>query len=145
MSVRPIPEGFRNVIPFLVCTGADKVIEFCKKVFDAKEEGIYRLEDGTIMHASIRIRDSAVMLSEKSQNQPAMPSMLYIYVEDVDSVYKKAIDAGGTSLREPTDEFYGDRSAGVKDSSGNQWWLGAHIENVSEEEIKKRHAAMMEK
>ncbi len=142
MSVKPIPEGYNNVIPYLICNGTEKVIDFCKKVFDAKVDGIHKDDNGIVMHASIHIRDSAVMLSEGSENHPAAPSMMYIYVEDVDKVYKKAIDAGGISMREPTDEFYGDRSAGVKDSSGNQWWIGACIENVSDEEMKKRQEAM---
>jgi uncharacterized glyoxalase superfamily protein PhnB len=142
MSVKPIPEGFKNVIPYLICKDAGKVIEFCQKTFDATSDGIHKNDDGKILHATIHIRDSAVMLSEASEDHQAMPCTLYIYVEDVDTVYKRAVEAGGISLREPTNEYYGDRSAGVKDQSGNQWWIGAHIEDVSDEELKKRMEAM---
>lgn len=142
MGAKPIPERYTNVIPFLVCNGAGKVIEFCQKAFDAKISDMHKTDDGTIMHAAIHIRDSAIMLSDGSPQFPSMPSMLHIYVEDVDSVYKKAIDAGGVSLREPTNEFYGDRSCGVKDSSGNQWWIATHIEDLTPEEIERRQKEM---
>lgn len=137
MSINPIPERYKNVIPYLICNNTDKVIEFCQKVFDAKLTDITKRDDGKIVHATIHIRDSAVMLSEFSEKYPTFPAMMYIYVEDVDSVYKKGIDAGGISLREPTDEFYGDRSCGLKDTSGNQWWIASHIEDVSNEDNKK--------
>ncbi len=90
------------------------------------------------MHATVHIRTSAIMLSESSEQFPPKPAMLYIYVENVDEVYKKGIDFGAESLREPANEFYGDRSCGLKDVSGNQWWVATHIEDVSPEEIEKR-------
>ncbi len=138
MSVKPIPEGYSNVIPFLICTGADKVIDFCQKVFGAKAMNISKDDKGTIMHASIQIRDSAVMLSEGSEKFPAKSTMMYVYTENCDEIYKLGIAAGGTPLREPTNEFYGDRSCGFADPSGNQWWVATHIEDVSPEEIAKR-------
>lgn len=138
MKVKPIPEGYSNVIPFLICSGADKVIDFCQKVFGAKVMNISKDDKGTIMHASIQIRDSAVMLSEGSERFPAQSTMMYVYVENCDEVYKLGLDAGGKSLREPTNEFYGDRSCGFADPSGNQWWVATHIEDVSPEEIAKR-------
>jgi uncharacterized glyoxalase superfamily protein PhnB len=72
-----------------------------------------------------------------------MPAMLYLYVEDVDATYQRALQAGATSVSEPKDQFYGDRSGAVQDSSGNQWWIGTHIEDVSEEEMLRRHKASM--
>jgi len=138
MSVKPIPEGYQNVIPFLICTGADKVIDFCQKVFDAKVMDISKDDKGVIMHASIQIRDSAVMMSEGSEKFPAYSTMMYLYVENFDEVYKRGLDAGGKSLREPTNEFYGDRTSGFTDPSGNQWWVATHVEDVSPEEIAKR-------
>ena len=138
MSVKPIPEGYQNVIPFLVCTGADKVIDFCQKVFDAKVMDISKDDKGVIMHASIQIRDSAVMLSEGNEKFPAYSTMMYLYVENCDEVYKRGLDAGGKSLREPTNEFYGDRTSGFTDPSGNQWWVATHVEDVSPEEIAKK-------
>ena len=137
-SVKPIPEGYHTLTPFLMVKGAEKNIEFVKNAFGARERSIHKGPDGTIMHAELWIGDSVIMMSEETEKYPAMPSALYMYVEDVDSVYNKAMRAGGTSLREPTDEFYGDRSSGIKDPAGNQWWIATHIEDVSPEEMKKR-------
>jgi uncharacterized glyoxalase superfamily protein PhnB len=78
------------------------------------------------------------MLGEANADHPATPIMFYMYVEDVDSAYKHAVNAGGIPLREPQNEFYGDRSGGLKDNFGNQWWIGTHIEDVSPEEMKRR-------
>ena len=138
MSVKAIPEGYNNVIPYLVCTGADKVIEFAEKTFNAKVDEVSKRDDGTIMHATIHIRDSAIMLTEATEQFPAMPVMLYVYVDNVDETYKRALAAGGESQREPTNEFYGDPSCGLKDSSGNQWWIASHIEDVPHEEMQRR-------
>lgn len=138
MSVKAIPEGYSNVIPYLVTKHADKVIEFAQKTFGAKLDEAHKLEDGTIMHATIHIRDSAIMLSEGSERHPATTGMLYIYVDNVDEVYKKGLESGGESVREPKDEFYGDRSCGLKDAGGNQWWIASHVEDVSPEEMEKR-------
>ena len=138
MPVKSIPDGYHTVTPFLLVKEASKVIEFLKKAFGAVESSRHTLPDGSIMHAEIRIGDSNVMLAEASAKWPAMPSMLYLYVQDVDSIYKKAVQAGGKSLREPTNEFYGDRSAGVMDASGNQWWIATHVEDVPAEDMMKR-------
>lgn len=138
MSVKGIPDGYENVIPYLICKDTDKVIEFCQKAFDAKLAECSKTEGGVVMHATIHIRNSAIMLSEGSEAHPAMPVMLYIYFDNVDAVYKKALEAGGISLREPTNEFYGDRSCGVKDISGNQWWMATHVEDVSASEMAER-------
>jgi PhnB protein len=78
------------------------------------------------------------MLGQASDKFPAMQSMLHLYVPDVDAVYKRAIEAGGKSVREPTNEFYGDRSSGVVDPAGNQWWIATHVEDVTPEEMEKR-------
>ena len=138
MAVKPIPDGYHTVTPFLLVKEASKVVEFLKRGFGAVESSRHTLPDGSIMHAELSIGDSNLMLAEANDKWPAMPSMLYLYVHDVDSVYKKAVQAGGKSLREPTNEFYGDRSAGVIDMSGNQWWIATHVEDVSPDEMMKR-------
>ncbi len=138
MKANFIPEGFHTVTPYLLTKGADKIIEFVKRVFDAEEISRMDNADGTIMHAQVRIGDSMVMLSDARPEYPAMPGMLYLYVENVDAVYDRAIKAGGVSLREPTDEDYGDRSCGVQDVGGNQWWIATHQEDVSPEEAERR-------
>jgi PhnB protein len=142
-NVKPIPDGYHSLTPFLMVKGAANNIDFLKNAFGAIERSIHKTPDGTIMHAELIIGDSIIMMSEATEKYPAMPSALYLYVEDVDSVYHKAIQAGATSLREPTDEFYGDRSSGIKDPGGNQWWIATHMEDVSPEEMKRREEEFM--
>lgn len=129
MSVKPIPDGYSNVIPFLNFTGTHKVIEFAEKTFGAKLIDIARDDNGIIIHAALKIRDSAVMLAEASDKFPARESVLYYYVENADEVYAKGLTAGGLSVPEPTDMFYGDRVCCLKDPSGNQWWIATHIKD----------------
>lgn len=133
-----IPEGYHTVTPVLTVQGAAKLIDFLKQAFDAKET--YRLDspNGTVMHAEIQIGDSMVMVGEATDQWKLMPATVALYVEDTDGWYQRALRAGATSVREPDDQFYGDRSAGVKDFAGNHWWIHTHIEDVPPEEIKKR-------
>jgi uncharacterized glyoxalase superfamily protein PhnB len=90
------------------------------------------------MHAEVKIGDSHIMIGEESQYAPASLSSLYLYVPDVDAAYAQAIKAGGATIMEPADMFYGDRTGGVKDSSGNSWYLGTHKEDLSRDELAKR-------
>lgn len=99
---------------------------------------------GAIMHAEVRIGDSRVMMGEPPCGIQPIPACLHLYVEDTDAVYRRALAAGATSVREPADQFYGDRNAGVKDPSGNSWWITTHVEDVSPEEMERRHAEMAE-
>ena len=135
---KPIPEGFHTVTPFLIVKDSTKLLEFIKKAFNGETTSMMKDPDGKVMHATARIGDSNIMLSDEMDRFPAMSCMLYLYVDDVDATYKQAIKAGGQSLREPTNEFYGDRSAGVKDAWNNQWWIATHIEDVDDEEMKRR-------
>ncbi len=145
MAVKPIPEGYHTVTPYLMIKDAPKFIDFLKKAFDAKE--VFRTDapDGSLMHGEIKIGDSMIMLTEASEKYPAAKSYYYLYVPDTDATYKQALDAGATSEMEPADQFYGDRSAGVKDPFGITWWIGTHIEDVSPEEMKKREEEYMKK
>lgn len=142
MAVNPIPEGYSTITPYLLATDAGGLLDFLKRGLGATVKSSHNGPDGRIMHAELKIGNSMLMLGQAHGEWPAMPSMLYLYVEDVDGVYKQAIAAGGKSLREPTNEYYGDRSCGVQDAHGNQWWIATHIEDVSEDELKKRQAAM---
>jgi uncharacterized glyoxalase superfamily protein PhnB len=142
MPVKAIPDGYHAVTPYLIARDAAKTIEFAKKAFGAE----YAFEpmkrpDGKIMHAELKIGDSRVMISDATQEHPAMPCMLHLYVPDVDAVYKRAVGAGGTSVTELADQFYGDRSGGVKDPSGNFWHIATHKEDVAPSELKKRAEA----
>lgn len=141
MPVKPIPERYNTVTSFLVLKDVPQFIEFAKKAFGAEElERFYDPADNvSVSHAEIKIGNSVIMLSEVTLASPQpVTGMFYVYVEDVDSIYKKAIDSGGESVREPQNQFYGDRVAGLKDKFGNFWWLATHIEDVSAEELEKR-------
>ncbi len=140
MAVKAIPDGYHNVTPYLAVEGADNLMQFVTHAFGAQE--ILRMDtpDGKIGHAEVRIGDSIVMLADApttDQGEP-MPAMIHLYVDDSDKVYRQAIEAGATSLREPTDQFYGDRTAGVRDPVGNQWWIATHVEDVPPDEMDRR-------
>ena len=142
MAVKPIPEGYHSVTPYLAVEGADKLLDFVKQAFDAVEvHECMRRPDGTIHHAEVRIGDSVVMLGEATGQWKPRPSTLYLYVNDTDATYRRALEAGATSLMEPANQFYGDRNAGIQDPSGNFWWIATHVEDVSPEEMKRRAAA----
>ncbi len=136
MAVKPVPDGYHTVTPYLTAKGANSLIDFIKRVFGGEET--FRMGGDTVQHAEMRIGDSMLMLGE-APDEP-VPGMLYLYVPDADAVYKRALGAGATSLREPTDMFYGDRTASVKDAFGNQWWIATHIEDVPPEELQRRAA-----
>jgi PhnB protein len=138
MAVKPIPEGYRTVTPYLVVDGATNVLDFVKQAFGAEEKLRMDGPDGKIGHAEVQIGDSIVMMGDAGAENPAMPAMIHLYVDDCDATYQRALAAGAKSEREPTDQFYGDRSAGVRDSAGNLWWIATHVEDVPEEEMAKR-------
>jgi PhnB protein len=145
-TVKPIPDGFHTITPYLIVEGAEKLIGFMKEAFGAQAgHPPTKRPDGSIMHATLKIGDSMLMLSDASQHAKASPVMLYLYVSDVDAAYQRALKAGATSMMEPADQFYGDRSAGVKDGAGNQWFFGMHIEDVSPAELEKRAAEFFKK
>ena len=143
MGVKPIPDGYHTVTPYLMIQGADQVIEFAKNAFGAKERVRMPGPNGTIGHAELEIGDSVVMLADMDERENLMPAMVHLYMEDVDAVYARAIEAGGKSVQEPKDQFYGDRSAAVQDSAGNKWYISTHVEDVSPDEMERRVAEAM--
>jgi PhnB protein len=136
-SAKPVPEGYQSLIPYFAVAEPAALLEFVKAAFGANVTLTMRHPDGTIQHAEARIGDSVLMMGRSPVSRT---NMLYMYVPDVDSVYRRAMAAPGAakSLREPIDEWYGDRSAAVEDSQGNQWWFATHIEDLSEEELQSR-------
>lgn len=139
MAVNHIPQGYRTLTPYLVVEGVLRLIDFLKETFGAQEVHPPMLRpDGSVMHAELRFGDSLVMMGEPTSDFRAMPAMLYVYVEDTDATYRRALKAGAKSVMEPADQFYGDRNAGITDPSGNCWWIGTHIEDVSPEEAARR-------
>src|SRR5262249_24168573 len=120
-----------------------KLIDFLKQAFDAKETFCMKGAGEKIAHAELSIGDSIVMVSDASSQWPARSGAVYLYIEDVDSVYQRALRAGAKSIREPANQFYGDRSAGVEDPVGNYWGIATHVEDVPPDELKKRAEAYM--
>jgi len=137
----PVPKGFGTVTPFLCVTDAVKLIDFLQQAFAA--ELTFRMDgpDGSVAHAEVNIGNSKVMIGQVPAER-AIRAMLHLYVTDTDAAYNRAIAAGATSVREPADQFYGDRSGGVRDMWGNEWWMATHIEDVSPEEMERRMKAM---
>jgi uncharacterized glyoxalase superfamily protein PhnB len=133
------PEGYHTVTPQIVAEDARETLDFLIAVFGAEPLDIYE-NDGTIMHSELMIGDSRIMLASSSEEFGVFPIMANVYVDDVDATYAKALKHGANSLREPADQFYGDRTAGVLDRQGNQWWMATHIEDVTDEEIRRRMA-----
>jgi PhnB protein len=138
MAVQPIPDGYGAVTPYLIVDGADRLLEFVRDAFAGEDRFRMEYEDGTVGHAEVRIGDSVVMLAEANEMWPAMPSVIHLYVTDCDAVYQRALAAGGTSVQEVADQFYGDRSGGVRDPTGNIWWITTHVEDVEPEELARR-------
>jgi PhnB protein len=152
MAVKPIPEGYHSVTPYLIVNDGARAIDFYKRAFGAVE--LFRMEGpgGTIRHAEIRIGDSPVMLSDEAPEMGARspqalggsPVHLMIYVEDVDTMFPQAIAAGATETQPLKDQFYGDRSGSLKDPFGHSWSIATHKEEVSPEEMNRRMAAMQQ-
>jgi PhnB protein len=149
-NVKPIPDGYHNVIPYLYIRGAARAIDFYKNVFGATE--IMRMPgpDGRIMHAELKIGDSVVMLADENPSMGIMSPQtiggysvgMLLYVENVDAVVQKAVESGAKPLREIKNQFYGDRSGSLLDPFGHMWSVATHVEDVSPEEMKIRMAAM---
>lgn len=145
MPVKPIPDGYHAVTPYLVVRNAAGLMDFLAAAFGATVKERVARPDGAIMHAEMRIGDSLVMMGEASAEHPAQPASLHLYVADADATYKAALAAGATSVRAPTDQFYGDRTGGVRDPAGNTWWIATHVEDVTPAELVARAASFMAK
>jgi PhnB protein len=149
-TVKPIPDGYQALTPYLIVTGAASAIAFYQRVFGAIE--LFRLADpsGKVGHAELLIGDSRIMLADElpemgarsPQSIGGSPVRLLLYVEDVDAVASQAIAAGAKLVRPIADQFYGDRAGGLEDPFGHYWHLATHIEDVSAEEMKRRSEAL---
>lgn len=143
MAVQPIPEGYSTVTPSLIVDDAAGLLEFIKAAFGGGLQFRMDRTDGKVSHSEIMIGDTRVMVGEADSNHPAVINgSMYMYVEDVDGVYDKALAAGASSIAGPEAMFYGDRTAAVRDKWGVRWALATHVEDVSEEELAKRAAAL---
>jgi PhnB protein len=146
MAVKPIPEGYHTITPYLVVDDGTKAIEFYQRAFGAKERGRMLGPDGKIAHAEIEIGDSVIMVSDpfpQSSTKPpkevgATTASLFVYSEDVDAAVQKAVDAGATVTMPVEDMFWGDRFGTVQDPFGHQWAIATHKEDVPPEEMAER-------
>ena len=124
MSTDWKPQGYTSVSVYMMVDGAQRVIDFVKKAFDAVELRRFDGPDGKVMHAEVRIDDTVVMLADAVGGYPAFPVWLHVYVPNVDATYKKALQEGGVSVQEPVrKEGDPDRRGGFKDPAGNTWWV----------------------
>ncbi len=140
----PIPHGYRSITPYLKLPKSGRLVEFLKSAFDGVERGRLLRPDGELLHAEVVIGDSLVMVHEALSDWDAKPSTLYLYVEDVDATYLKAIEAGGTCVSEPVDRYFGDRVACVTDVSGNEWWIATRRETPTLEEVQERATTFLQ-
>lgn len=148
-KVKPIPDGYHTATPYLYIKGAGAAIEFYKKAFGAVE--LFRMAgpDGKIGHAEIKIGDSQIMMADENAEMGALspqtiggtPFSIMLYVDDVDTVFNQAVAVGAEQLRPVADQFYGDRTGGLKDPFGFQWWIATHVEDVPPEEMEERAKA----
>lgn len=134
-------DGYHSVNPFVFVDGAEDLIAFLGATFGGIETERLARSDGRIGHAEVRIGDSVVMVSDATESFPARPCAHYVFVGDVDTVYERAVAVGASSLREPSDQFYGNREAGVVDPWDNVWWIATVIEAVDDTEIQRRWQA----
>jgi|SRR5205814_509643 len=148
--VKPVPDGYTAVTPYITLKNAAAAIEFYKKAFGAEEAMRFNTPDGKIAHAEIRIGGAAIMLSEESPQWNALSpqtiggtaTSLMLYVKDADAVFKRAVEAGATATMPVADQFYGDRCGNIVDPFGHKWSIATHIEDVSHEEMGRRMAKM---
>jgi PhnB protein len=136
--VRPVPEGYYTVTPWIISRDTSRLIDFVKEAFGAEEIARVHNEDGTIAHAEFRIGDSVVMGFDAKPQWPDTPAFLRLYVEDADAVHRQALEAGATSVTEVTHLFWGDRVGRVRDPFGNLWWIQTRVEEVDPAEMERR-------
>jgi PhnB protein len=147
--VKPVPDGYQRVTPYLCVDGAADAIEFYKEVFDANERMRMAEPSGRVGHAELELGDSVVMLSDAYPEMNVIdpkklggsPVTISVYVNDVDATFKKALDKGATQTRPPENKFYGDRSGQFTDPWGHNWSVATHVEDVPPDEMQRRAAA----
>ncbi|HEY2565746.1 MAG TPA: VOC family protein [Acidimicrobiales bacterium] len=150
-AVKPIPDGYPRVIPSLVIDGAAAAIEFYGTVLGTSVRMRMESPDGKVGHAELQLGDSVLMLSDEfpdmgfvgPKSVGGTPVTISVYIEDVDAAFQRALDAGATELRPVENQFYGDRSGQFEDPFGHRWNVATHVEDVPEEELGRRAAALM--
>ena len=138
MTVKPVPEGYTTVTPWIISRDTAQLIDYVKEAFDAEEIARLTGSDGRIEHAEVRIGDSVVMMFDTRPGWPPTPGFLRLYVADADAVHRRAIAAGGTCVTEVTHLFFGDRVGRVRDPLGNLWWIQTRIEDLTPQQMEQR-------
>lgn len=153
--VNPVPEGYHSITPYLIVKGAAKAIEFYKEAFGAEVQRRLDMPGQRIAHAELKIGDSVIMLADEYPGHGEMsaakspetiggsPVSIHLYIENVDSVMSTAVAAGATLRKPVEDQFYGDRAGSLTDPFGHEWYIATHIEDVSDEDIRKRADAFI--
>jgi PhnB protein len=121
------PAGHPTVSPYIMVNGAQRVIDFVTDVLGGEVVMRMSRNDGSLMHGSLRIGDSVIMLADATKDFPAFPIWLHVYVPDIDATYRRALEKGATSVQAPSEQGDGDRRGGVKDPAGNTWWIATHL------------------
>jgi PhnB protein len=150
-DVKPIPEGYPRITPYLAVDGAANAIDFYSKIFGAKERMRMPAPDGKVGHAELEIGNSVIMLADEFPDMDhrgpktigGTPIVIHIYVDDVDQVFARALEEGATELRAVENQFYGDRSGQFEDPFGHRWSVATHVEDVPPDEMSKRAAQAM--
>jgi PhnB protein len=127
MSAAHKPQGYTAVAPYLIVNGASGTIDFLKRVFGASELRRFPDPSGRIIHAEVRIDDTVLMIADDAPAWPPVPSHVHVYVPDVDATYRRALDAGATSVQEPAKKEDEDKRGGVKDAGGTTWWIATRV------------------
>ena len=151
MGVKPIPDGYSSVTPYLIVSGAAQALDYYKMAFDAQEVMRMPSPDGKIMHAELQIGSARIMLADEvpqmghksPQTLGGSGVGLMLYVTDVDDTFQRAVSGGATVIRPVINQFYGDRSGTITDPFGHQWTIATHVEDVPEDEMKRRMEAAM--
>jgi PhnB protein len=138
MPTKPIPEGFHAITPYLFAQGASRLIDFISAAFEGELISHQKRPGGAVMHATMRIRDSMLMLADPTPEFGPMPSSIYLYVTDCDAVYQRTLSSGGISVFPMMTLPSGERYGGVKDPCGNIWWIATHVEDVPPEQQERR-------
>jgi PhnB protein len=145
MATNAIPKGYHTVTPSIFVAGAAKAIDFYKKALGAQERGRFPAPDGKIMHAEIQVGDSVIMLADEMpeyggkspQTLGGSPVSFFVYQDNVDAAWKRAIDAGGKEVMPLQDQFWGDRAGCFVDPFGHSWWLAQHLKDMTREELNQ--------
>jgi PhnB protein len=149
--VKPIPDEYPRVMPYLIVDGAPAAIDFYKSVLGATERMRMHAPNGRVAHAELELGDSVIMLADENPEMEVLgpkaiggsPVTLHVYVEDCDGAFKRAIEAGASSLRPVEDQFYGDCSGQFEDPFGHKWNVATHVQDIPPEEMRERAAAAM--